>query len=62
MANDYAANKSMTMRWGISMLPKLYMDLETFFEKNYKEKLFNDDKELKQFMHDFPMFRVCKKV
>lgn len=59
---DTAANKDNNMRWGVSILPKLLADLEDYFEKNYHEKLWNNDKELKEFMRAFPEFRIARKV
>lgn len=62
LANQYAANKTMTMRHGVSILPRLLEDLETYFRINYNEKLWNDDKELKSFMRSFPMFCIPDKI
>lgn len=61
-AKDTGANKSNTFRLGVSILPKLLEDLEDYFETNYKEKLWNDDRELKSFMRNFPEFCIARKV
>lgn len=59
---DTGANKSNTFRFAVSILPKLLEDLEDYFEKNYQEKLWNNDRELKQFMRKFPELTICRKV
>jgi len=60
--NDFASNETKTMRWGISIPPRLMSDLERYFKVNYEEKLFNNIGELRQFMQEFPQFRVAKKI
>jgi len=59
--NRYAATEDMTMRACVSLPPKLLQTLEAFFKK-YDEKLFNNDKELKQFMRKFPQFTVPESI
>ena len=60
--NDYGATKDLKMRQAVRMPPKLMEDLEEFFKKNYKEKLFNDNKELRKFTKHFPQFSVARKI
>jgi hypothetical protein len=60
--NETASNDDKTMRWGVSMPPMLYQDLESYFQKNYKEKLFKDNKELHTFMKRLPQFCVAERV
>lgn len=60
--NDVGSTKDKSFRWGISMPPRLMKDLEDHFRSKYKEKLFNDQKELRQFMKEFPAFMVAKKI
>ena len=58
---DTGATESNNMRFAISLPPRLYADLSTFFEQ-YGEKLFNNKAELRRFMKDFPQFCSCHKV
>jgi len=60
--NDYGATKDLKMRAAVSMPPRLMEDLERFFKDNYQEKLFNDNKELRNFMKHFPQFTLAKKI
>ena len=59
---ETASNESKTMRWGISVPPRLFMDAEKYFEKTYKEKLINDPKELREFMKEFKCFCIPSKI
>ncbi len=59
--NIYGSTKDKTMRACVSLPPKLMQILEGFFKK-YDEKLFNNDKELKQFMRRFPQFTVPESI
>ena len=61
-ANAYASNQKMTMRWGLSMTPRLLHDLEQYSMNTLKEPLFKDSNEMSDFMKAFPQFRVCEKV
>lgn len=56
------ATDSGAMRHAIALPPRLMSFLENHFRDNYGEKLFNDKKELHQFMREFPVFCVCEKV
>jgi len=55
--NRYGSNDKKDLRVCISLPPKLLQELETFY-KRHGEKLFNNEKELQQFMVRFPEFRV----
>jgi hypothetical protein len=55
--NRYGSTDKKDMRVCVSIPARLLTDLERFF-KQHGEKLWNDDKELKQFMVRFPEFRV----
>ena len=55
--NIYGSNEKKNMRVCVSIPPRLLTELERFF-KQHGEKLWNNDKELKQFMVRFPEFRV----
>ena len=48
-------------RSAISLPPRLYADLEQFFGR-YDEKLFNNNRELRAFMKEFPQFSTCRKI
>jgi len=60
--NDTATTKDKSLRWGVSMPPALMTALEKYFMKEYNEKLFKNVEELHQFMREFPVFRIPKKV
>ena len=60
--NIFASNEDKTMRWGISITPRLMHDLEEYSINTLKEPLFKDSKEMNDFMNSFPEFRVCEKV
>ena len=55
--NRYGSNESKSFRVCVSIPARLLTDLEQFFKK-HGEKLFNNDRELRQFMQKFPEFRV----
>ena len=56
-ANDFGSNDNMSFRYGASLPPKLLQDLELYF-KGYGEKLFNNNKEFRAFLKEFPAFKV----
>jgi len=58
---DTGATETNTWRACLSLPPRLYSDLERFFGQ-YGEKLFNDEKEMRKFMKEFPQFCSCKKI
>jgi len=58
---DTGANADNTWRSAVSIPPRLYADLEVFFNQ-YGEKLFNDNRDLRTFMHEFPEFCSCNKI
>jgi hypothetical protein len=60
--NKHASTDDKSIRWGISMPPRLLYDLERYFKTQYNEKLFNNNKELYKFMKEFPEFCVCVEV
>lgn len=60
-AKTTGATEDNTFRSAVSLPPRLYSDLEGFFEQ-YGEKLFNDNTELHAFMKEFPQFCSCKEV
>jgi len=60
--NEYGSNKTKTMRQGLSLPPKLHQDLNSYFQKMYQEKLFNTQKEMREFMKRFPAFKIAEKI
>lgn len=61
-ANKFASNADKTMRWGLSMTPRLLHDLEEYSINTLKEPLFKDQREMNDFMRTFPEFRTCEVV
>lgn len=59
--NEYGSNKDKTMRFAVSLPPRLLMTLEEYFDK-HNEKLFNNQDELHKFMKEFPALCTCKVV
>jgi hypothetical protein len=59
--NNLASIDDLSMRWGISLPPRLLFFLEGYF-KRYGEKFLNNNKELRQFMKRFPYFRIPERV
>ena len=59
--NDYGASEDKTMRFAVSMPPRLLMTLEDYFDK-HGDKLFNDKHELHAFMKAFPALCTAKVV
>jgi hypothetical protein len=55
------AGKDNTFRYSINMPASLYQMLENYFKK-HGEKLFNDTKELHQFMRKFKAFTIPEEV
>lgn len=60
--NEYASTENKSIRWGLSLPPKLYMDLDRYFKKLYNEKLFEDNGEMRQFMKRFKNFSIPERV
>jgi hypothetical protein len=61
-ANKFASNEDKTMRWGISITPRLLHDLEDYSINTLKEPLLKDKKEMDEFMRSFPEFCICEVV
>ena len=60
--NVFASNKDKSMRWGLSITPRLMHDLEEYSINTLKEPLLKDTDEMNDFMRSFPEFAVCEKV
>jgi len=58
---DTGASKDGNIRTAVALPPRLLSFLEGYFKK-YGEKLFNNNKELHEFMRKFPQFKVCERV
>ena len=59
---ETGGNRTKTMRYAVSIPPRLYHDAERYFQKNYKEKLFNNRAELREFMKEFKYFTIPSKI
>jgi len=57
-----AANKTKTMRLGVSLPPALYDALEKYFKETLNEKLFDNKIELREFMKRFPQFTIPERI
>ena len=62
MTKDTGATEDNSWRWGISLPPYIFNVWSKAFEKTYKEKFIENEKDLHGFMKAFPAFRVCNKV
>lgn len=61
-ANQYASNKDKTMRWGLSMPPRLMHDLEEYCINSLKEPFLDTPEEMLSFAKQFPQFRTCEVI
>ena len=61
-ANEFASNTTNTMRLGVSMPVKLLHDLERFCKETMGQKLFVNQKDLRNFTKAFPMFAIWEKI
>ena len=59
--NEFGSTEDKSLRYAVSMPPRLLMTLEQYFE-DHNDKLFNDNKELHDFMKAFPALCTCKVV
>lgn len=59
--NEYGSTEDKTIRFSVSMPPRLLVALEDYFGK-HNEKVFNDQKELHAFMKQFPALCSCKVI
>jgi len=60
--NSTASTKSKAMRYALSMPPSLYRALNDYFLKMYKQKIFDNTKELRTFMKEFPAFCIPERT
>lgn len=61
-ANKFASNEDKTMRWGLSITPRLLHDLEEYSINTLKEPLWKDQNEMNDFMRSFREFTVCQEI
>lgn len=61
-ANDFASNKTGTMRLGLSMPVSLLHALEKFCKETIGQKLFVNQKDLRGFAKSFPQFTIMEKI
>jgi len=59
--NTLASIDDKSMRWGVSIPPRLMSFLDGYF-KRYGEKLFDDNKDLRKFMKKFPYLRIPERI
>lgn len=59
--NDFASNKTGTMRESLSLPPRLYMDLKAYF-KTMDEPFLDSKEEVRAFMREFPQFCTARKI
>lgn len=63
-----AATSGGTMRWGVSLPPRLYHYLNKYFQAKLGEKLFADKKndkgikQMRQFAKKFPQFTIPERI
>lgn len=61
--NEFASTDNKTLRWGISLPPRLYYALDKYFRSLTEgEKLFKDNQDLHEFMKEFPQFCIPEKI
>jgi len=60
--NAHGANKTKTMRYGLSLPPRLFQDLRAYFKRLYNEKLFATKEDMRKFMKAFPAFSIPEKI
>jgi len=60
--NVFASTDKKDLRLGVSLPPRLYHALTKYFSSLKEEKLFKDNKELHEFMREFPMFTIPEKI
>lgn len=60
--NQFATNQTKTMRWGVSLPPRLYHDANRYFKNHGYKGLFEDDYDLRNFMRKFKSFRIAESV
>jgi len=60
--NEFGSNEGNNMRFGLSLPPRLFQDLNKYFQTTYEKKLFNTKEELREFMKRFPAFKIAEKI
>jgi hypothetical protein len=62
LKNSLGTNNTKTMRWAVSLPPRLYFDLEAYFKKTSHQKLFVNPKEMRTFARKFKMFAIAERI
>lgn len=60
--NEFASVENKTMRWGVSLPPRLLYALERYCKNQTGEKLFSTNADLHAFMKKFPVFCIPEEV
>ena len=60
--NDLASTKNKTLRWGVSLPPKLYHDLNCYFKQGANESLFKNRDDVREFAKEFKPFQVPERM
>jgi hypothetical protein len=60
--NEFASNKTNTMRLGVSMPPALLRALETFSTEKLGRKLFDNKTDIRDFARAFPQFAIMERI
>lgn len=61
--NKFASTKDKSIRWGVSLPPRLYRFLDNY-EKKLEEgnRLFKTNEDMRWFAKTFPVFAVAEKI
>lgn len=60
--NDFASTDDKSLRWGISLPPRLYHLLDKYYKSHNEKGLIRDKADFTKFMKKFPQFAVANKV
>ena len=60
--NQYGSTKDKSLRFGLSLPPRLYHDLNKYFKSMYQQSLFEEKKDLHTFMKRFPAFKIGERI
>ena len=60
--NVHASNETKTMRWGVSLPPRLFQALNSYFQQHLGHKLFAEKKDLREFAKRFKAFSIPERI
>ena len=61
--NRYGSTGDKSLRWTLALPPKFLMELEMMWKKiDNGNKLFENQKDVRDFMREFPAFKVCEVI